>query len=44
LAFYLIKDKLKSELVGGLDIVKELVSTGEFASVLPEKGQSLNDR
>ena len=41
---------IKGELVGGLDIIKELVATGEFQPMLPpvmannESHQSLDDR
>jgi hypothetical protein len=31
------------ELIGGLDIVKELVESGEFKSVMPQQ-ESLNDK
>ncbi len=35
-----------SELIGGLDILKELVESGEFKSMLPAQSQNetLNDR
>ena len=35
---------INSELVGGLDIVKELVENGEFDSMIPKKDESLNIR
>ena len=35
---------IKGELIGGLDIIKELVAGGEFASILSSTKNSLNDR
>ncbi len=35
---------VKGELVGGLDILKELHEAGELKDMLPTKGQSLNQR
>ena len=34
---------VNGELLGGLDIVKELIESGEFASMVPKK-QNLDDR
>ena len=34
---------INGELTGGLDIVKELIESGEFDSMVPKK-QSLDDR
>ncbi len=34
---------VKGELIGGLDIVKELIESGEFDSMVPKK-QNLDDR
>ena len=31
-------------MIGGLDIVKELVQNGEFKSMLPRQEETLNDR
>lgn len=33
-----------SELIGGLDIVKEMIQNGEFQSVIPKPEESLNER
>lgn len=35
---------IKGELVGGLDIVKEMVQSGEFKTMLPKKDLELNER
>ena len=35
---------VNGELIGGLDIVKELVQNGEFKSMLPKQEETLNDR
>jgi len=35
---------IKGELVGGLDILKELIASGEFQSMLPASETSLEDR
>ncbi len=34
----------KRELIGGLDIIKELVQSGEFKNVMPESEASLDER
>jgi Grx4 family monothiol glutaredoxin len=33
---------INNELVGGLDIIKELVDSGEFDSMIPKKDETLN--
>ncbi|GLH12520.1 Glutaredoxin-3 [Gryllus bimaculatus] len=35
---------VNGELIGGLDIVKEMHENGELKNLLPEKGQNLDDR
>ena len=35
---------IKGELVGGLDIIKELVSNGEFQSMVPKPEEALNEK
>ena len=35
---------INSELIGGLDIIKELVESGEFDSMIPKKDETLNIR
>ena len=34
----------KRELIGGLDIIKDLVESGEFKNVMPESEASLDER
>ncbi|CAF0709640.1 unnamed protein product [Brachionus calyciflorus] len=35
---------IKGDLIGGLDILKELVASGEFQSMIPSKDDSLNEK
>jgi Grx4 family monothiol glutaredoxin len=35
---------IKGELIGGLDIIKELVQNGELKDMLPKEGESLNEK
>jgi len=35
---------VNGELIGGLDIIKELIESGEFRSMLPKEEESLEER
>lgn len=35
---------INGELIGGLDIVKELIASNEFDGILPKKDESVNEK